>query len=109
MIKQIVLGTILILMNSYCVFSQTTKKDTTYGICDLKSDRTSPGEILLVIIGGAIMSMTNRILICLGILVVDLGIFFFPLTAFFLIYILLYNPPWFREFLKDLDNKPDQI
>jgi hypothetical protein len=54
------------------------------------------------------MSITNRVLICLGILVVDLAIFFFPLTAFFLIYILLYNPPWFREFLDRLDNKPGQ-
>ena len=52
------------------------------------------------------MSMTNRILICLGILVVDLAIFFFPLTALFLIYIIFYNPPWFREFLKGLDKKP---
>jgi hypothetical protein len=55
------------------------------------------------------MSMTNRILICLGILVVDLGIFFLPLTALFLIYIILYNPPWFREFLKGLNKQPDQI
>jgi hypothetical protein len=54
------------------------------------------------------MSMKNRILICLGILVVDLGIFFFPLTALFLIYILLYNPPWFREFLDRLDKEPGQ-
>ena len=54
------------------------------------------------------MSMTNRILICLGILAVDLGIFFFPLTALFLIYIILCNPPWFREFLEGLDMKPDQ-
>ena len=55
------------------------------------------------------MSMTNRILICLAILVVDLAIFFLPLTALFLIYIILYNPPWFKEFLKGLDQKPDQI
>ena len=53
------------------------------------------------------MSMKNRILICLGILVVDLAIFFLPLTALFLIYIILYNPPWFREFLGSLDEKPD--
>jgi hypothetical protein len=55
------------------------------------------------------MSIMNRILISLGILVVDLVIFFFPLTAFFLIYIIFYNPPWFREFLEGLDKKPDQI
>lgn len=51
------------------------------------------------------MSMTNRILICLGILVVDSVTFFLPLTALFLIYIILYNPPWFREFLRSLDEK----
>jgi hypothetical protein len=53
--------------------------------------------------------MTNRILICLGILVVDLAIFFLPLTALFLIYIILYNPPWFKEFLKGLDKKPEEM
>jgi hypothetical protein len=26
-----------------------------------------------------------------------------PLTAFFLAYIVLYNPPWFREFLQELN------
>ena len=55
------------------------------------------------------MSMTNRVLICLGILVVDSVTFFLPLTALFLIYIILYNPPWFREFLEGLDKNPDQI
>ena len=59
-------------------------------------------------IGGFVMTMTHRVLICLGILLVDLGIFFLPLTALFLIYIILYNPPWFREFLNTLDSEPDQ-
>ena len=54
------------------------------------------------------MSMTNRILISLGIILVDLGVFFLPLTALFLIYILFYNPPWFREFLDTLDKSPDE-
>jgi len=49
------------------------------------------------------MDMSKRILLCLGILLVDLCIFFLPLTALFLIYILLSNPPWFREFLNNLD------
>ena len=49
------------------------------------------------------MSMTQRILISLGILALDLLVFFLPLTAIFLIYILLYNPPWFRTFLDGLD------
>ena len=55
------------------------------------------------------MNTTNRILICLGILVIDLAIFFLPLTALFLIYIIFFNPPWFREFLRSLNKNPDQI
>jgi hypothetical protein len=48
--------------------------------------------------------MTQRLLLAGGILLVDLLVFFLPLTAFFLIYVLMYNPPWFREFLNTLDN-----
>jgi len=50
------------------------------------------------------MNMTQRILLSLGILIIDLAVFFLPLTAFFLIYILIANPPWFRDFLNNLDN-----
>jgi hypothetical protein len=50
------------------------------------------------------MNMANRILLSIAILLVDLGVFFLPLTAFFLIYILVFNPPWFREFLDRLDS-----
>ena len=49
------------------------------------------------------MTMNKRILICVGILLVDLAVFFLPLTALFLIYILIVNPPWFRDFLNRLD------
>ena len=49
------------------------------------------------------MSMMVRILIAAGIFVLDLAVVFIPLTALFMGYILLYNPPWFREFLKNLD------
>jgi hypothetical protein len=49
------------------------------------------------------MSMTYRVLICIGILLIDLIVFYLPLTAFFLIYILLANPPWFREFLQQIN------
>lgn len=55
-----------------------------------------------------IMSMTKRILISLGILSIDLVIFFLPLTAIFLIYVLIFNPPWFRDFLNNLDS-PDGL
>ncbi len=49
------------------------------------------------------MSMLNRVLLALGVVVVDLAVFFVPLTAVFMAYILVYNPPWFREFLNTLD------
>jgi len=50
------------------------------------------------------MSKKQRILICVIILLVDLVVFFLPLTAIFLIYIILQNPPWFRNFLQQLDH-----
>lgn len=53
------------------------------------------------------MSKAYRILLCIGILAVDSITFFLPLTALFLIYIILYNPLWFREFLKTLDKEPE--
>jgi hypothetical protein len=49
------------------------------------------------------MTMTKRILLCIGILIVDLAVFALPLTALFLIYILVVNPTWFRDFLNRLD------
>ncbi len=50
------------------------------------------------------MNLTSRIIICVVILLVDLLIFILPLTAIFLIYIIMFNPPWFREFLTNLDH-----
>jgi hypothetical protein len=47
--------------------------------------------------------MINRVLLALGVIALDLLVFFLPLTAVFLAYILIYNPPWFREFLSTLD------
>ena len=38
------------------------------------------------------MSKKQRILICVIILLVDLVVFFLPLTAIFLIYIIFQNP-----------------
>jgi hypothetical protein len=46
------------------------------------------------------MSKQNRILLALGIILLDLVVFFFPLTAFFLAYVIIYNPPWVRDFLE---------
>ena len=53
------------------------------------------------------MSMAQRILLSAGILAVDLVVFFLPLTALFLIYVIMVNPIWFREFLQKLDASSD--
>ncbi len=47
------------------------------------------------------MTTGQRILIAVGIILIDLIVFFLPLTAFFLAYVILYNPPWFRRFLEN--------
>jgi hypothetical protein len=49
------------------------------------------------------MEMWKRTLLALGIVVVDMAVFFVPLTAFFVAYILVFNPPWARAFLEGLD------
>ena len=49
------------------------------------------------------MSKKQRIMICVIILMLDLVVFFLPLSAIFLVYIIMVNPPWFREFLQQLD------
>jgi hypothetical protein len=50
------------------------------------------------------MSFGQRVLLSVGILLIDLIVFFLPLTALFLIYIILANPLWFREFLQKLSD-----
>jgi len=54
------------------------------------------------------MSFAYRVIIAASILLVDLLIFFFPVTAVFLVYIIIFNPPWFRQFLSDL-NHPSNV
>lgn len=49
------------------------------------------------------MSQSQRIALCAAILAVDILIFFFPLTAVFLVYVILVNPPWVRRFLDRLE------
>lgn len=51
------------------------------------------------------MEMWKRMLLAGGILLVDTAVFFVPLTALFLAYILVFNPPWARSFLEGLDKK----
>ena len=65
--------------------------------------RIALGFLGKTLIGGGIMSMINRVLLALGVVALDFAVFFLPLTAVFMAYILLYNPPWFREFLASLD------
>jgi hypothetical protein len=55
------------------------------------------------------MTMIQRVLLAIGILAVDIAIFFLPLTAFFLIYVLISNPPWFRDFLNNLDGPTSSV
>ncbi|MBT8369949.1 MAG: hypothetical protein KJO34_03235 [Deltaproteobacteria bacterium] len=49
------------------------------------------------------MSYGQRILLSVGIILIDLIIFFLPLTALFLVYIILYNPQWFKDFLQKME------
>ncbi len=49
------------------------------------------------------MPMPARILLAIGLIVLDAVFVFIPLTAFFLAYILVRNPPWFRNWLDRLD------
>ncbi len=53
------------------------------------------------------MTLTNRLLLCAGVVLVDTVLFLVPLTALFLAYIILRNPAWFREFLSSLDPPAD--
>ncbi|UCF94771.1 MAG: hypothetical protein JSW39_11650 [Desulfobacterales bacterium] len=50
------------------------------------------------------MNTTQRTLLSIAILAVDFLVFFLPLTALFLVYIIHVNPPWFREFLDRLNH-----
>jgi hypothetical protein len=46
------------------------------------------------------MGIKQRIALAAAILIVDLVVFFLPFSAIFLGYILIANPPWFRQFLE---------
>ncbi len=49
------------------------------------------------------MGTVQRVALAVGIVLLDSMVFFIPLTAFFLGYIVVFNPPWFRDFLNNLD------
>ena len=46
------------------------------------------------------MGIQQRIALAAVVLIVDLVVFFLPLSAIFIGYILIVNPPWFRQFLE---------
>ena len=48
------------------------------------------------------MRATDRWLLALVLVVIDLVIFAVPLTGLFAAYILLVRPPWFRAWVEDL-------
>lgn len=52
------------------------------------------------------MSQSSRLLLALVIVLVDWAVFFFPLAALFIAYVIVTNPPGVREFLNKLDTGP---
>jgi hypothetical protein len=52
------------------------------------------------------MSLTNRILIAALVVLLDLVVFFFPISAVLIAYVIIFNPQWFKDFILGLD-KPD--
>ena len=51
------------------------------------------------------MRPTDRWVLALLLVVIDLVIFAIPLTGLFAAYILLVRPPWFRTWVEDLYRK----
>ena len=49
------------------------------------------------------MSLQKKLLLAFGIILLDLVVFFLPLTSFFLAYVIIYNPPWVKDFLERLE------
>ena len=47
------------------------------------------------------MPLSYRILIAAAVLIIDGVLFFLPLGAVFLAYVLVVNPPWFRRVLNE--------
>ena len=48
------------------------------------------------------MNQGEKILISAAILLVDLLLFMLPITAFVLIYIIWFRPPWFKDWVAGL-------
>ncbi len=52
------------------------------------------------------MGMTQRIFLAAILLIIDLVVFFMPLTAILLAYVIVFNPRWAREFINRLGTPP---
>lgn len=48
------------------------------------------------------MRLSDRVLISAIIVLVEMMIFFLPLSAFFAVYVLLARPRWFRDWINEL-------
>lgn len=49
------------------------------------------------------MTMTQRVLLAAGIVLVDFVAVIVPLTALVMAYVIVFNPPWFKGFVQRLD------
>ncbi|MDH3638752.1 MAG: hypothetical protein OES09_09850 [Gammaproteobacteria bacterium] len=49
-------------------------------------------------------SLSGRLILAIGIVLVDLLVFVIPITGLFVAYILLARPPWFRYWVDNLYN-----
>jgi len=49
------------------------------------------------------MSPFSRLVLAVVIVIVDWAVFFLPLSALFIAYVITTNPPWVRDFLDRLD------
>jgi len=49
------------------------------------------------------MTQSERLILAIVIVLADTVIFFLPLAALFIAYVILVNPPWVRAFIDRLD------
>lgn len=54
------------------------------------------------------MRIAYRIIVAILLIMLDAAVFYLPLTAMFLAYILIWNPFWFRDFLNNSDKNEGQ-
>ena len=55
----------------------------------------------------ASMTQVQRLVLAVAIVLADTVIFFLPLAALFIAYVILMNPPWVRAFMDRLDGPAD--